>query len=107
MHVQVVTFRLRGMGEDDYRAFCEQVAPAVAALPGLLTKVWLADTATNTYGGIYLWRDRAALEQFQQTELFRAVATHPHLTDVTARDFPILEGPTQVTRGLVTAAARP
>lgn len=74
MHIQIINFRLKGITRRDYDALCEQVAPAFAALPGLISKVWLADDQANTYGGVYTWRDRAAMEAFLKTDLFRTVA---------------------------------
>ena len=35
-----------------------RLAPHFAALPGLRSKVWLADAASGTYGGVYTWADR-------------------------------------------------
>lgn len=55
MHIQIVNFNLKGVSEADYRALCDQLAPAFAVMPGLISKVWLADAATNTYGGVYTW----------------------------------------------------
>ena len=104
MHVQIINFQLNDIDEAAYRMLCDELAPAFAALPGLLSKVWLADAATGTYGGVYLWQDRAAMEQFTRTDLFNAVATHPNLAGVSSRDFAVLEGPTRVTRGLAVAA---
>ena len=78
-------------------------APTVAETPGLLSKVWLANPTTNAYGGVYLWRDRQAMEEYATSELFKSVATHPNLTNITSQDFGVIEGPTQVTRGLAEA----
>jgi quinol monooxygenase YgiN len=98
MHVQVVNFRLKGITRAQYEELCDQVAPAFAGLPGLISKVWLVDEAANTYGGVYLWRDRAAMEAFLKTDLFRTVATNPTLSEITSRDFGVLERPSAVTR---------
>jgi Putative mono-oxygenase ydhR len=76
------------------------LAPQFAALPGLISKVWLADPTSNTFGGVYMWQDRAACEAFTRSELFRGVASHPHLSNVASRGFDILEEPTRQTRGL-------
>ncbi|MBM3789012.1 MAG: hypothetical protein FJW35_01525 [Acidobacteria bacterium] len=99
MHVQIINFQLRDLAESDYAAICSDLAPAFAAVPGLLSKVWLANSATKTYGGVYLWRDRKAMEEFARTEMFRSVATHPNLTGISSTDFDVMEGPTRVTRG--------
>jgi len=61
--IQVIQFRLAGLSEADYRAHTERVAPIFRDMPGLVSKLWLADAATNTYGGVYTWRDRASLER--------------------------------------------
>jgi heme-degrading monooxygenase HmoA len=98
MHVQIIEFHLSDMSEAAYIEACEQLAPAFAEVPGLLAKVWLADRATGTYGGVYLFRDRAAMEAFRASELFAGVAASPHFVDMGAQDFAVLEGPTAVTQ---------
>lgn len=105
MHIQIVNFNLKGASEADYRALCDQLAPAFAAMPGLLAKVWLADAATNTYGGVYTWADKGAMEAYLRSEMFHNVVNHPNLTNITSKDFGILEGPTTVTHGLARAVA--
>lgn len=105
MHIQVVTFHLKDISDRDYRSACDGWAPAFAAVPGLISKVWLADEATNTYGGVYTWVDRAAMAAFAEGELFKAVVANPNLVDITSRDFSILEGPGVVTAARVPVAA--
>ena len=105
MHVQIVNFHLKDLTDADYRSACGGWAPAFAAVPGLVSKVWLADAATNTYGGIYTWVDRAAMTAFADSDLFQAVVANPNLANITSRDFPILEGPGVVTAARVPAAA--
>jgi len=101
MHIQIINFRLKGVSEEDYAGLCDELAPSYAAVPGLVRKVWLADSENGVYGGVYVWRDRKAMEEFAQTELFNSVATHPNLEDVTSTDFGVLLGPTGVTRGSI------
>lgn len=104
MHIQIVNFHLKGMSEEEFRTLCDNLAPTFAALPGCIYKVWLADPASNTYGGVYAWRERQAMEDFMKTELFNAVATHPNFDGITSRDYSVLEGPTRVTHGLAEVA---
>jgi heme-degrading monooxygenase HmoA len=105
MHIQIINFQLKDLSEDEYINLCEQVAPSFAAVPGLISKVFLADRETGTYGGVYTWQDRAAMEAFAGTDLFAAVANNPNLSGLTSRDFAVLDGPTAVTRGLAAMAA--
>ena len=106
MHIQLVTFQLNDIDEQHYRTECDDCAPVFAAIPGLLSKVWLADRSTNTYGGIYAWHDRHAMQDFLNGELFRSVRTDPHVRNLTSRDFDVLEAPTEVTHGLALARAK-
>ena len=105
MHILIVSFQLKDMTEEAFRALCDGLAPRFAAVPGLLSKVWLASPATNTYGGVYAWRDRPAMEAYTASELFGAVVAHPHFVGVTATDFGVLEGPTRITTGGAGVAA--
>lgn len=98
MHVQIITFHLTDMTEEGYREACGQFAPAFAELPGLIAKIWLADPATNVYGGVYLFRDRAAMDAYVASDLFATVATYPHFTDIASRDFAVYEDLTRLTR---------
>ena len=100
MHIQIVNFHLKDMTEDEYTRLCDQVAPAFADLPGLISKVWLANPATNTFGGVYTWRDQQAMHDFAKSDLFNTVATHPNLAGITSSDFAVMEVPTALTRGL-------
>ncbi len=104
MHVLIVNFNLKDMSHEEFLAVCDELAPAFAAVPGLIAKVWLSSPETNTYGGVYRWVDRAAYEAFTASELFAAVASNPHFANITAKDFDVLEGPSAVT-GVRDAAA--
>lgn len=105
MHIQIVTFRLQDMSDADYRSACDGLAEVFADVPGLVSKVWLADEPTGTYGGVYSWVDRAAMEAYLASDLYQAVAANPNLAGMTSRDFAILEGPSRVTGGRPVVAA--
>jgi hypothetical protein len=104
MYVQVVNFNLKDITEQDYRAMCDHVAPAFGAMPRLIAKYWLADPETNTYGGVYIWESREALDEYLNGEVFAGVKANRHLMNVTSREYGILDAPTQVTRGFHEAA---
>jgi len=80
MHTIIVTFTLTDMSDDRYREVCAELAPAFAELPGLLTKVWLADPPARAYGGVYLFAERECADAFLGSALFRTVGSYPHFT---------------------------
>ena len=100
MHIQVITFKLDGIDDAAYQAHAEQNAPALAALPGMRAKIWLANQQANIYGGIYTWDDVAAMRAYQGGKIFQGLQANPHMIDVAVSDFSVLAGPTKVTRGV-------
>ena len=62
MNVLIVNFTLEGISEEQYQAMCDDVAPAFAAVPGLASKVWLADREAGIYGGVYMFESAEAAE---------------------------------------------
>ena len=105
MLIQLVTFNLKNLSDAEYRTMCDGLAPALAEMPGLLAKVWLANEPSNTYGGIYTWADEAAMEAFFQTAFFKAFASNPSFVNIASTTFGTLEGPSYVTRARIAVAA--
>ena len=100
MHIQIINFNLKDVSREDYEGSCSEIAQAFADLPGLQSKHWLADEVGNTYGGVYIWESREAMQQYLESELFSQVANNPAFENVSSREFEVLEGPTRVTRGM-------
>jgi heme-degrading monooxygenase HmoA len=103
MHVQIINFQLQDLSEEEYAGIANQIAPAFAEVPGLISKVWLADPSAGTFGGVYYWSDRESMEEFARTDLFNTVATHPNLRNITSKDFAVMDEPTKITRGFPTS----
>lgn len=104
MYVQIVNFQLNGITEEQYHEACRAETAAFATLPGLLAKVWLRDPETNTYGGMYLWRDRDAYEAYVRSDVFRAIADDDAFAGVTSVGYGMFEDLTKATQpGVVLA----
>jgi hypothetical protein len=103
--IQVVNFNLKDLSDADYRSACDGFAPVLAQVPGLISKIWLADEASNAYGGVYAWIDQLAMEAFAQTDFFKAFVANPNFANITSAAFGTLEVPSQVTRARFAVAA--
>jgi Putative mono-oxygenase ydhR len=97
MYTRVVTFRLDGITPAEYREHAVAVAPAFTTWPGLLAKVWIADDDAGTYGGIYLFADRASADHTRDSDLYRSMAANPAFADLSVREFDVLDEPTAIT----------
>jgi Putative mono-oxygenase ydhR len=100
MHALFVTYALRECDPAQHTELCEQLAPAVAAVPGLLAKTWLTNGETGRFGGFYVFASRAAFERYVASELFDTLLSPGSVRDVTASEFSVAEIPTASTRGL-------
>jgi hypothetical protein len=100
VHVQIVEFGLKDISDGDYRSACAGLASVLARVPGLVSMTWLADARTNTYGAVYTWADRSAMEAYLHSDLYLAVAADPDLVDITSRDFELLDEPTRISWGI-------
>jgi hypothetical protein len=105
MHAQVITFQLKDVTPEEYAQSSVMDAPMIAGLPGLVAKVWLASPETNTYGGMYLWRDRHSMEAFLQSDLIAAWTADPSVVGLTSRDYAVIEEPTRLTAGILAVPA--
>jgi hypothetical protein len=99
MHVLVITFRLVGWDDADYRQQVQALAPQFLQVPGLVSKIWLADEARNTYGGVYVFQDAASLQRYLASETVRDMQASPRLAEVSIRTFDTVEAATAITGG--------
>ena len=51
MHIQIINFNLKGISRDEYEAVNDEIVGVFASMPVLVSKTWLANEETNTYGG--------------------------------------------------------
>lgn len=96
MHVQIVTYSLQGMTEQDYIDVANQVATQFSATPGLLAKIWLEDAESNVFGAVYFWEDHESMERFSRSDLFEG--TYPGFANVVSEDYAVYENLTRLTQ---------
>ncbi len=91
MHALVLTYGLRGIDAAQHAELSEQLAPALAAFPGLVSRTPLENAAAGRYGAVFVFDSRAAFERFVASELYAATYAHDGLGELTASDFSILQ----------------
>ena len=97
-YVQVINFSLEGITQDEFKGVANEVAPNFAQLPGLISKAWLSDEASNTYGGVYYWKSKEYCEAYRGSELYtQALVNNPNFTNLSDEGFDVLKGPSKVT----------
>ena len=99
-----INFRLK-TSTSEYQSLCQSVAQAFAGVPNLRWKIWILNDREKEAGGIYLFENERALNDFLSGPLAAQVKSHPALSDFSAKVFDVMEDVTAVTRGPVRAAA--
>lgn len=74
-------------------------AEAIAQVPGLVRKTWMADFDTRTFASVYVWEDEASMQAFMASPAIAKVAAEPFLRDLTITAIPVHEGASEITRG--------
>jgi hypothetical protein len=103
MRIRIVTFGLN-IPAEAYTEHAVHIAPGFTTWPGLLGKWWLGDTASGTFGGVYLFASQHDADRSRQTDLFRGMFANPALKDITVREYDILDAPTAITAPNAQAA---
>jgi hypothetical protein len=99
VHALFVTYALRDSDPAQHAELCEQLAPAVAAVPGLVSKTWLANAETGRFGGFYVFDSRAAFERYVASELFDTLTSLGSVYDMATSEFSVARTPTALTGG--------
>ena len=58
---------------------------------GYMAKIWIADPESGTYGGIYLFRDRTALDAYLECDLFESIRSEPSFEGTSWRCYQVLD----------------
>lgn len=81
--IRIVTFGLI-IPAEAYTAHAVHIAPEFTAWPGLLGKGWFGDTASGTFGGLYLFSSQDDADRSRETDVF-SMFTNPAPKDVRKR----------------------
>jgi heme-degrading monooxygenase HmoA len=88
------------LNEAEYQErWMKPYASAIAEMPGLISKTWMADFATGTFASVYIWEDKASMDAFMASPAIAKVAAEPFLQDLAITVIPVHEEASAITRG--------
>lgn len=83
---------------EDFTSANEAAAAAFADVDGLPAKIWIADPASNTYGGMKLFRGSPAVDSYLESGIFKSIVDDPSIEDATYRSYEVIESLTANTQ---------
>ena len=81
-------------------------AEPIADVPGLRWKIWGVNEEESNFSGLLLFEDADALQSFLESDLAKAVTTHPALSDFEVTPFELMAPETMITHGPVNVETR-
>ncbi|NEQ47331.1 MAG: YdhR family protein [Leptolyngbya sp. SIOISBB] len=94
-----ITFRNPNGGSEAAQKAAWERAHKIAAWPGLVWKIWIAEPAEAIYGGIYLFEDETSANEYLQGSVVASMKALPGMTDFATQLFDINHPLTTVTHG--------
>ncbi len=103
MHAVLITYTST-VDRENLREPYTQYAQALAdgRIPGLISKIWLANG--NTHGGFHLFRDREAADRLLAEMFDPIVGQNPIFSNIRIEHFEVNEELSSMTSGLAVAA---
>ena len=88
--------------------YVEAVTPLandIAAVPGMLWKVWIMNETENEAGGIYWFKDEESLQAYLDGPIVAGIASHPALEEISVKVFDSIPQLTEITNGPIFSSA--
>jgi len=95
-----INFKFAGSKAEYLKTFSD-VAPPIAATSGLHWKVWPWNDQDQEGGGVYLFEDAASAQAFLQGPIAAGLGQMPAVSDISVKQFEVLDSLTAITRGPV------
>ena len=100
MHIQIINFNLSGISCSEFEAAAAEAAQPISEMPGLISKRWLANEKTNTYGGVYFLETRKHMQDWIDSQIFKDIGSNPAFTNAKVTNFEMIESLSAVTRAV-------
>jgi hypothetical protein len=95
-----INFKFDGSGAEYHEAFGAAAEP-IAAVSGLRWKIWPWNESDQEGGGIMLFDDASSAQAYLEGPIAAQVGAHPAVSDISAKQFDVLDDLSAVTRGPV------
>ena len=89
------------MSKEEYLEMTRSAAEPIAQFRGCLWKIWLLNEAEQEAGGIYLFENARAVQEYLDSPIVGRMASHPRLSRFSLKTFASIDELTEITRGPV------
>jgi hypothetical protein len=90
LHILVINFNADATPEQ-FDALVQQDAPIFAEIDGLAHKHFIFNHQEKTYGGVYMFETKAALEAYMAGDIYKSVLENPDWSNHLVRHYEVHE----------------
>lgn len=98
MKILQIDFKFTGPWGNELASARKDRAEEIAAMPGLIWKIWTENSETKEGGGVYLFEDLDSLRKYKELHVAR-LSEAPGISAIRAKEFDVNEALTEITRG--------
>ena len=89
MHGLIVTYGVNPLDRIQHAEFVSEIAPALAAVLGLVSRTPLENESTGRFGAFSLFESKEAFDRFVASELYAAIGSHRTVKALQASEFSV------------------
>jgi len=101
-----INFKYNDLTAEEYVQAVSPLAGDIAAVGGLIWKVWIINEETQEAGGIHLFEDEASLNAHLKGPIVAQLTSHPNLSDFSVKQSGVMVEPTSIIRGPIGESKR-
>jgi len=98
-YAQIFRYTLSLNAAEYQERWVQPYAEAIAAVPGMISKTWMADFENGVFASFYIWKDKASMDAFMASPAIAKVGSEPFLKDLSITAMPVFENASKITRG--------
>ena len=88
MHILVINFTAEASPEQ-FDALVQKDAPIFVEVEGLIHKYFLSNIEEKTFGGVYMFETKKALDAYMKGDIYKSIIENPDWSDHLVRNYEV------------------
>ena len=88
MHILVINFNAETT-PDQFNDLVKEDAPIFAAIDGLIHKNFIFNHEKKTYGGVYMFESKSALNAYLDSDIYKSIVRNPDWSNHLIRHYEV------------------
>jgi hypothetical protein len=104
MHILVINFNAETT-PDQFNDLVKEDAPIFAAIDGLIHKNFIFNHEKKTYGGVYMFESKSALNAYLDSDIYKSIIENPDWSNHLIRHYEVHSEASEIQNMIKKGAA--